>query len=303
MSAVSDLKMIQNWDDSEIVSIDEALEVEDEIRSENSQKSKEEADSDISLAQKARIEKNRQRAKMLKEKKIISHPYAKVESSPVEKSIIKVQSTKFIDTGGGFLLEETDVLEQGAQGILKPTPGPIIKPDQPSCLECQEQFVDSYLFQTFDHPVCDSCRDPEDKHSLITKTDAKNEYLLKDCDLEKREPPLKFIVRKNPHNARWGDMKLYLHLQVEKRALEVWQSEEELRKEYERREEKRDKAKIKKYNKQVKALRMNVRSSMYDRTTKAAHVHEFGPDTYHEEEDNYTHTCKTCGYEETFEKM
>lgn len=57
-------------------------------------------------------------------------------------------------------------------------------------------------------------RDNDDKHALITRTDAKTEYHLKDCDLDKREPILKFILRKNPHNPRWGDMKLYLHLQV-----------------------------------------------------------------------------------------
>lgn len=27
---------------------------------------------------------------------------------------------------------------------------------------------------------------------------------------------LRFIVKKNPHNSRWGDMKLYLKLQVQK---------------------------------------------------------------------------------------
>lgn len=32
--------------------------------------------------------------------------------------------------------------------------------------------------------------------------------------MDERTPPLKFIVRKNPHNPRWGDMKLYLRLQV-----------------------------------------------------------------------------------------
>lgn len=57
-------------------------------------------------------------------------------------------------------------------------------------------------------------RDADDKHKLITKTEAKQEYLLKDCDLEKREPPLKFIVKKNPRHSQWGDMKLYLKLQV-----------------------------------------------------------------------------------------
>ena len=57
-------------------------------------------------------------------------------------------------------------------------------------------------------------RDNDEKHALITKTDAKNEFLLKDEDFEKREPPLKFITRKNPHNVRWGEMKLFLRLHV-----------------------------------------------------------------------------------------
>lgn len=53
----------------------------------------------------------------------------------------------------------------------------------------------------------------------------------------------------------------------------------------------------------IKQLRMQVRSSLYDKTTKVSHVHEFGEDTYNEEDDTYTHTCKTCGYDETYEKM
>lgn len=57
-------------------------------------------------------------------------------------------------------------------------------------------------------------RDEDDKHALITRTDARQEYLLKDCDLDLREPILRFILRKNPHNPRWGDMKLYLRSQV-----------------------------------------------------------------------------------------
>lgn len=64
------------------------------------------------------------------------------------------------------------------------------------------------------HGYLTFCRDAEDKHKLITRTEAKEEYLLKDCDLDKREPVLRFIVKKNPHNPRWGDMKLYLKLQV-----------------------------------------------------------------------------------------
>ena len=59
-------------------------------------------------------------------------------------------------------------------------------------------------------------RDHEEKHRLITKSDAKSAYLLKDMDLDKREPPLKFISKKNPHHQSWGEMKLYLEIQVVK---------------------------------------------------------------------------------------
>ena len=67
---------------------------------------------------------------------------------------------------------------------------------------------------------------------------------------------MKFLTRKNPHNQRWGDMKLFLRLQVEERALEIWETEENLEKEHEKRLEKRDQAKAKKFNKKLKALRM-----------------------------------------------
>lgn len=183
------------------------------------------------------------------------------------------------------------------------TPPPIIEPERPNCLECKQKFPDSFLLQHFDYPVCDACRDNEDKHALITRTEAKNEYLLKDCDFDKREPPLRYISRKNPHNVNWGEMKLYLQLQVEKRALEVWGSEDALEQERERREEKKEKSKYKKYQKQMKELRMNVRSSLFDKTSASSHTHEYGAETYCEDEDMYVHVCKTCGFEEKFEKM
>lgn len=53
----------------------------------------------------------------------------------------------------------------------------------------------------------------------------------------------------------------------------------------------------------MKQLRMEMRSSLYDRTTQAPHSHEYGEETYHEDEDNYTHACTICDFVETFEKM
>ncbi|KAF0037623.1 hypothetical protein F2P81_010497 [Scophthalmus maximus] len=106
-------------------------------------------------------------------------------------------------------------------------------------------------------------RDNEEKHKLISRTEAKQHYLLKDCDLDKREPPLRFTLKKNPHNPRWGDMKLYLKLQVEKRCMEVWGSEEALEEARETREENKETQKQKRFNKKVKG-RFPVR----DRTPK-----------------------------------
>ncbi|KAL6266893.1 hypothetical protein P5V15_003720 [Pogonomyrmex californicus] len=250
---------------------------------------------------KERAERNRQKALLLKKSKVVTHPYTRENGDSTKERMLKVQGQRVIDSGGGFLIEENDELEQQMLKIVT-EPDPVIGTLN-ECEECQQKFGDSYLLHTFNLVVCDKCRDKEGKHSLITKTEAKQEYLLKDCDLDLREPPLKYIVRKNPHNANWGEMKLYLHLQIEQRALEVWGSEENLLKEKEARDLKREGAKIKKFNKKIKELRMQVRSSLYDKTTKASHVHEFGKDTYNEEDDTYTHTCTTCGYEETYEKM
>lgn len=83
----------------------------------------------------------------------------------------------------------------------------------------------------------------------------------------------------------------------------VWGSEDELREELEKRDVKRQETKIKKFNKNMSKLRMGMRSSLYDKTQKASHVHTFGPDKYNKKEDTYSHTCSSCGFEEEFEKM
>ncbi|XP_068245740.1 DNA repair protein complementing XP-A cells [Palaemon carinicauda] len=260
----------------------------------------------LSPAQKARIEQNRQKALLIRQDKINRRtPYVKPKENKDEgKKIIRINDTKLIDTGGGFFMEEEEIMDDDMMAAMKlvKEPAPLIEEDRPHCLECNQVFNNSYLFHSFDHPVCDQCRDNDDKHSLITKTDAKNEYLLKDSDLEKREPPLKFIVRKNPHNSRWGDMKLFLKLQVEKRSLEIWGTEEALEEAIEKKEDQREISKQKRFNKKMKELRMNVRSSLYTRATKN-HEHEYGEETYLPDEDEYSRTCQTCGHTYTYDKL
>lgn len=253
---------------------------------------------ELSAAMRAKIERNRQRALMLRQARLASRPLSAVEGATAAKV------SKTIDSGAGFFIEEEDDLE-GEQKIKKAVhqPAPVIEPEYLLCDECQKPFMDSYLSNNFDLPVCDKCRDNEEKHKLISRTEAKQRYLLKDCDLDKREPPLRFILKKNPHNPRWGDMKLYLQLQVEKRCMEVWGSEEALEEARETREENREVQKQKRFNKKVKELRRAVRSSMWTKNT-TTHQHEYGPEeVVDEEEDLYKKTCVTCGHELSYEKM
>lgn len=90
---------------------------------------------------------------------------------------------------------------------------------------------------------------------------------------------------------------------MEERAIEVWGSLEKIEELQEEREENRMKAKIKKYDKKMKSLRMSARSSLFAKDF-TPHEHEWGPEEcIDEDEDQYKHVCVECGQEEIFEKM
>eukprot|EP00095_Tigriopus_kingsejongensis_P010020 snap_masked-scaffold1048_size67263-processed-gene-0.16 protein:Tk10020 transcript:snap_masked-scaffold1048_size67263-processed-gene-0.16-mRNA-1 annotation:"dna repair protein complementing xp-a cells-like protein" len=261
----------------------------------------------LTLSQKARMERNRMKALTLKQARLMARPYPEKKeaerNSVTGEKVVRVSEKKVIDSGAGFFIEEDE------SEPLDPTqfvqrPAPILEPDQPDCLECGKQFPDSFLLRSFDLTVCDGCKamEKDGQHELMTKTDAKNTFLLKDFEIEQKEPVLKFIIRKNPHNPRWGDMKLFLRSQIEDRALEVWGTEEALAQEHELREEKKVKTKTKKFNKQIKALRMQVRGSLYEKDL-STHKHEFGDEQHDEEQDEYFQICSTCDFVKRYEKI
>jgi len=271
--------------------------------------------SKMTADQSARAEKNRLRAVALKKARLMSKEIAAPAHITGETQTGKEagktgaagkKPAESVDTGAGFFIDEEDEQTQPITQTRE-KPAPIIEPDRPSCLECSEQFAESYLLTHFEYDVCDKCRDTskEGKHELITKTEAAKEFLLKDFDFDRREPALKFITRKNPHNERWGIMKLYLRVQVEERALEVWETPEALEAAHDEKDDRREKIKSKKFMKKLKALRMQVRGSLYTKKDFAAeHEHEFGPEeVVDEENDEYCKTCTTCGYVNKYEKM
>jgi len=170
------------------------------------------------------------------------------------------------------------------------------------CEECHQDFLKSIMYRSFAVLICDDCRDPKGAHELITKTDAKEKYLLKDCDLDLRTPKLRYMLKKNPYQSR-GDMRLYLKYQIEERAIQVHGSEEKLEEELERREERRTNKRQKTFDKKMKSLKMQVRSSLYKRHV-GAHEHEYGDaECINEDEDLYRRICKTCGHKWEYEEL
>lgn len=70
--------------------------------------------------------------------------------------------TRFKDSGGGFLIEESTIAN--AKEIPDEVPVKIVHtqathPIQTyDCLDCKEEFMDSYLQTNFNYLVCDKCR-------------------------------------------------------------------------------------------------------------------------------------------------
>ena len=82
-----------------------------------------------------------------------------VQNAVSKGTIVRIQGTKLIDTGGGFLLEERDLTTAEEEDIaVVKEPAAIQPSDVPNCEECGKPFVESFLHQSFNHPVCDSCK-------------------------------------------------------------------------------------------------------------------------------------------------
>ncbi|CAG2113027.1 unnamed protein product [Medioppia subpectinata] len=263
--------------------------------------------SDLSAEELSRMERNRQKALLLRQQKqqnLTSHELYSLESKAGAHSA----TAGCHDSGGGFLIDSDDEDIQRndktrTNGQTSATNGGD-DPQQPFvCRDCGQEFGKSFLWSHFRENTCDSCRDPKGRHSLITRTEAKSEYLLKDCDLDRREPSLAFILRPNPREFARHDMRLYLRSQVEDRALQVWGTEEAIEEERDRRSSATQRRRQKQYDKRLKSLRMTVRSSVYTRPTAADHCHDFTDESYNELEDRFEKQCKSCGHLDTYEKM
>ena len=119
---------------------------------------------------------------------------------------------------------------------------------------------------------------------------------------------------KNPHDGRYGDMRLYLRAQVERVALKTWGSSEALFDEKERRAcERVQKAEERKRKAADKLSYGGLRRAQAAKRARGApayvpepsHQHTYPPDDEHEynaDTDMWTKRC-ACGFEMEYERM
>lgn len=179
------------------------------------------------------------------------------------------------------------------------------------CRECGILEIDWQWDELLGCQVCNTCKEkiPE-KYSLLTKTEAKEDYLLTDPELRDEEL-LPHLEKPNPHKATWNNMMLYLRFQVEEYAFSArkWGSPEALDAEFERRQKEAKDRKEKKFRNKLQELKKRTRVDAYkrgraggggdfgDTIGKGKHEHEWGRSVEDPETGMSKKTCVECGME------
>ncbi|GAA5921593.1 hypothetical protein JCM1841_000144 [Sporobolomyces salmonicolor] len=182
------------------------------------------------------------------------------------------------------------------QGQLRGMNMSIDPRENPKCDHCGTTDLDEQLRNVFGVHVCSRCKkDHPDKYSLLTKTEAKEDYLLTDPELRDTDL-MPHLLRPNPHRPTYSNMMLFLRCQVEAYAFSPakWGSEAALDAEFERREaEKKDK-KSKTFAKKLGELRKKTKTNVWHKRVEAEHRHEF-EDVEREGGGPSVQQCVVCG--------
>ncbi|KAB8301241.1 hypothetical protein EYC80_003128 [Monilinia laxa] len=248
--------------------------------------------------------------------------------------------SKMTDTKGGFLNEEDDPWNKALhapkegdkpahmtlkewerhqllKGLRNRKEGPfepglsVLGRGDKKCRECNSLEIDFVWEEVFKCRVCNGCKEkfPE-KYSLLTKTEAKEDYLITDPELKDGEL-LPHLNKPNPHKSHWHDMMLFLRYQVEEYAFKTkWGSAEALDAEFEKRETEKKKRKEEKFKSKLKELKKKTRTEAYrrgiagdgrggkfgDAISNGKHEHEWGQ-TVENEDGMSVKTCVECGME------
>ncbi|KAF2847232.1 DNA repair protein-like protein rad14 [Plenodomus tracheiphilus IPT5] len=212
-----------------------------------------------------------------------------------------------------LLLEAAENAEIEA-GTFKGKYGDGKRDTKGKCRECQSLEIDWKWQDIFHIGICNTCKDKfPDKYSLLTKTEARDDYLLTDPEL-KDEDLLPHLERPNPHKQFFHPMQLFLRLQVEAYAFspKKWGSAAALDEEYEKRQNVTKERKQKKFKNKLDQLKKRTRAEAYKRASLAGgeaqfgqvikgrydrHEHEWGRSVLDPETGLTRKRCEECGME------
>ncbi|KAM0720905.1 hypothetical protein Q7P37_003190 [Cladosporium fusiforme] len=256
------------------------------------------------------------------------------------QKFVEYDFSKMTDTKGGFMTQEDDpnnrtlhapddsgkpanmTLKEWEQQQLQKRlrdrrEGPyepglsILNADRKKCRECGSLEIDWQFDEHLQCQVCHTCKEkfPE-KYSLLTKTEAKEDYLLTDPEL-RDENLLPRMEKPNPHKSTWNNMMLFMRYQIEEYAFseKKWGSAEKLDEEFERRLKETKERKEKKFKNKLNELKKRTRVDAYkkgraggggdfgDSIGNGKHEHEWGRSVENPETGMTKRSCIECGME------
>ncbi|KAI9846744.1 MAG: hypothetical protein M1838_001151 [Thelocarpon superellum] len=273
-------------------------------------------------------------------------PHEDIQPAQKFTKFVEYDFSKMTDTKGGFLTAEDDPynkalhtpaaeekpahmtmqewerarllrsLRHQKAGPFEPGISATKNEEHKRCAECGSLEIDWTWEEVFGCRVCGGCKEKfPDKYSLLTKTEAREDYLLTDPEL-KDEELLPHLERPNPHKSSWNNMMLYLRYQIEAYAFSAkkWGSPEALDKEFEHRESEKKRRKEDKFRSKLHELKKRTRVEAYRRSRaqgagdrdaafgdvvgrEGKHQHEWGRTIDNPETGIGVKTCIECGME------
>ncbi|KAJ3340209.1 hypothetical protein HDU93_007299 [Gonapodya sp. JEL0774] len=254
-------------------------------------------------------------------------PNASRRSKRQYMSYYEYNFTEMVDTKGGFLVEsdlgggggEASGLPAGAgvagssatsavddalalhaakrarlmdREVVDDPPIQLPLSENPRCRDCGSLELDKIIQRFFHLNVCRNCKKAKpEKYSLLTKTECREDYLLTESELRDSEK-LPTWEKPNPHKNTWSNMFLYLREQVEAFAWEKWGSEENLDREFERRDAQKKTKKEQVFTQKLNDLRKKTRTATWARNLaeSSRHDHVYGPPR-----EDGKRECSVCG--------
>lgn len=246
--------------------------------------------------QRAQIEANLEQAKQRRLARYLEELEAAAEAPAEARQTIS-------ETLGGGFIPEDDGDQAEARRIIQESEMLYPLSLNAACSACPSIELDDFVLRNYGVRVCASCRERHpDRFALLTKTAAREEFLLTDEELRDGER-MPHVSKPNPLKPTWSNMQLFLREQVQAFAIDKWGSLAAIEEEAQRRADTQQSSKEKRYAENLKELRRKTRLTRKDQAAPRTHNHRH---TFAEQAGPAGETrsvCTACGFTVVSEEL